>query len=60
MRDCWLNVASAAGVTFLALANGAGKLETYLWLSGRLWIISGTVIAIWWAYEMYCKGPQND
>ncbi len=47
---------ACAGVAFLALAEALENLVTYLYFPGPIWLIGGTFLAGWWAYENYCIG----
>jgi hypothetical protein len=51
---CWLKVVGAAGIAFLALAGASDNLVKYLFGPGWMWIIGGSVLAAWWAYQSYC------
>jgi hypothetical protein len=55
-RSCALKVLAAAGLAFLALASASENLVKYLYMPGYVWIVGGTLLAGWWAYENYCIG----
>jgi len=60
-RECLVKVLGCGGVAFLALVAGAENLETYLFATGTVWIICGTLVAMVWGYEALCKlGEDGD
>jgi len=56
IRSCLLKMMALGGVAFGVLAQGAENLVKYLYLPGWFWIIGGTALSTWWAYEHYCVG----
>jgi hypothetical protein len=56
IRSCLLKIFAAGGIAFAVLAQGVENLVRYLYFPGSVWVIGGTVLAGWWAYETYCIG----
>lgn len=60
VRRCWVQILASCGVALLAIAAAAENLEKYLYFPGSAWIIFGTFVAGFWAYEVYCRGSDHD
>jgi hypothetical protein len=52
---CILRVIGVSGIAFLTLGASVENLVKYLFGPGFFWIIGGTTLAAFWAYESYCK-----
>ena len=56
IRRCLLKVFAAGGIAFAVIAQAVDNLVKYLYFPGFVWVIGGTFLAGWWAYETYCIG----
>jgi len=54
-RACERKTLVYSAVSFLALFSASSNLEVYLYLPGIVWTVSGTLIAIFWAYKKFCQ-----
>lgn len=54
-KECGLKVVGSAGVAALAISASLENLVTYISGPGWLWLVVGTIIASFWAYETYCR-----
>ncbi|MBZ8119176.1 hypothetical protein KUD11_11010 [Roseovarius sp. LXJ103] len=61
-RECLAKVLGCGAIAFMSLVACAENIEKYLFATGTVWIIAGTIAAMCWAFEALCalKGGNDD